>query len=79
MADNIIDETKKAWEIRGLEWSPEKGMENLALYGPEKRAQAMEQLESRMADATNPREAADLLALRRQYLDLHNALLEVGK
>jgi hypothetical protein len=79
MADNIIDETRKSWELRGLEWSPEIGVRNFGLYGPEKRAQALEQLESRMGDATNAREAADLLALRRQYVDAHNWLLEVGK
>jgi hypothetical protein len=79
MDDNLIEETKKAWEIRGYQWTPETGLQNFALYGPEKRAQAMEQMESRMADATNAREAADLITARRQHLDLHNALLEVGK
>jgi hypothetical protein len=69
----------------GEDWSPQKTVDTFALYGPEQRAQALDQLDfelSRTGVSSNPsaiKTAASRLALKRELQSLHQKMLAVKR
>ncbi|UPJ31012.1 hypothetical protein [Bradyrhizobium sp. CW1] len=69
----------------GEDWSPQKTVDSFTLYGPEQRAQALDQLDveiSRTEISNNPtaiKTAASRLALKRELQSLHQKMLAVRR
>ncbi len=80
---NFIEQTANYWRNRGLEWSPENTVENFTLYGPRKRADALDQLDSELAKveptAGDLREYTEMVGLRRNLDSVHHALLKANR
>ena len=58
MADekDFLERTADYWNNRGLDWSPESTVENFGLHGPRKRAEALDQLDTELANFEPTRE-----------------------
>ena len=69
----------------GEDWSPQKTVDSFALYGPQQRAEALDQIDfeiSRTELGNNPSEiktAASRLALKRNLQSLHQKMLAVKR
>jgi hypothetical protein len=69
----------------GEDWTPQKTVDSFARYGPEQRAQALDQIDfeiSRTELSNNPqaiKTAAQRLALKRQLQALHHQMLTVKR
>lgn len=69
----------------GEDWTPQKTVDSFTLYGPEQRAQALDQLDveiSRTEVGNNPsamKTAASRLTLKRQLQSLHHKMLAVKR
>ncbi|XSC46797.1 hypothetical protein ACF1BQ_014595 [Bradyrhizobium sp. RDT10] len=69
----------------GEDWTPQKTVDSFALYGPQQRAEALDQLDleiSRTEVSSNPqaiKTAAQRLALRRQLRSQHQEMLAVKR
>lgn len=69
----------------GEDWTPQKTVDSFALYGPQHRAEALDQLDaeiSRTEVNNNPsaiKTAAQRLALKRQLQSQHHKMLAVKR
>jgi hypothetical protein len=69
----------------GEDWTPQKTVDGFALYGPQQRAEALDQLDleiSRTEVDNNPsamKTAAQRLALRRELQSLHHQMIAVKR
>jgi len=69
----------------GEEWNPQKTIDSFLLYGPQQRAEALDQLDAEISStevSNSPqaiKTAAQRLALRRQLRSQHHAALAVKR
>ena len=80
---DFLERTADYWRNRGLDWSPESTVENFGLHGPRKRAEALDQLDTELANfeptTENMRKGAEMLGLRRNLREVHHNLLKVSR
>lgn len=79
-----IKRMEDAWRNwRGDEWTPEKCVQNFQLYGPRKRAEALDGFDSELQNVEptmeNMRRYAELAELRQSLDNVHHALLKVNR
>jgi hypothetical protein len=87
MADNkadFIDRMESTWKNwHGDEWSPEKATQNFQLYGPGKRAAALDQFDAELRDVEptmeNMRRYTELAELRQNLDTVHHTLKQVNR
>jgi hypothetical protein len=74
-----VEKTHERWT--GEEWSPEKTLNNFALYGKTKRIEALEQIDAavKSADTSNLREYTRLTRLQRDVELQHQLLIKNGR
>lgn len=80
-----MENTWRNW--RGEDWTPEKAVENFTLYGPARRAQALDEFDAELRDdggpiSSNPndlRRAAELRGLRSKLDEVHHNLRKVNR
>lgn len=79
-----MESTWRNW--RGEDWTPEKAVQNFQLYGPAKRAAALDQFDEELRNVTeipnNPtelRKHVELFGLRRRLDEVHHAQIKVNR
>jgi hypothetical protein len=81
--NDFFDRTQAHWSNRGQEYSPEAAVNNFKLYGPRKRAEALDQLDSEIRNfepsMENLRKVTELSDLGQQLRDTHDALLKAKR
>jgi hypothetical protein len=84
--NDFIDRTENHWRNRGLSYSPENAVHNFQLYGPRKRAEALDQLDTELRNieeisdnVSAIRRAAEMVELRQTLDDVHHNLLKVNR
>ena len=80
--DNFLTKIEKTWtNYKGDDWTPEKALDNMALYDVPSRVNSLEQLEDELAkaDTSDLRSYAKLSRLASDANRLHQALLRSGR
>jgi hypothetical protein len=81
--DGFIAKTENFWRNRGLEWSPEKALDHFMLYGPKKRAEAMDQIDEELRNfeptTENLRQMMELREIRQNFDAVHHQAMKVGR
>ncbi len=84
--DDFIERTRKHWANRGLDYSADALVNNFALYGREKRASSLDQIDAELSNGGEisssegaMRRAADLALLRSELGEIHQRLIRVNR
>jgi hypothetical protein len=86
MSDDFEKRAEGMWANRGVEFSPETARKEFVLSGPDRRAQALDDLDKAIDDTGELSEgtgacrtASDRIALRRDLRALHHRMLSVKR
>jgi hypothetical protein len=82
MSNEFLEKVQKNFRRHtGSDWSPEVGLENFALYGRQKRVEALTMLDDavREASTSSLREYSRLTRVQTDFEDLHERMIREGR